>query len=223
MFHRFHRASPPFPSPFLVLTLPRLLVLVVRPPFPPLEKRRPRRSRRPRPRRRPQRSLARSPSGANPASTFLCLNWVAFYARASNVNRILNYYSDCVSPAPRYLLATLLISESATNGNFRLVPPPRCCRESPLLPLRSRFLAGFPPIRCRRANPLLAFLSPRLSPFIPRRSILPALSLSLSLFFSPSSRTGRPCPFQPRVLCEELRFAARPSLEQQPSFRTFFP
>lgn len=51
------------------------------------------------------RSLSRSPSGANPACTFVCLNWVAFYARASNVNRILNYYSDCVSPSPRrYLL-----------------------------------------------------------------------------------------------------------------------
>lgn len=63
----------------------------------------------------------RSPSGANPTCTFVCLNWVAFYARASNVNRILNYYSDCVSPAPRYLLATLLISERATDGNFRVV------------------------------------------------------------------------------------------------------
>lgn len=46
-----------------------------------------------------------------PACTFVCLNWVAFYARASSVNRILNYYSDCVSLPHRYL-RSLLIFES---------------------------------------------------------------------------------------------------------------
>lgn len=87
----------PFPSPFLVFSSCRASasswsVLLL----PPLERR---------PRRSLAFSLARSPSGANPACTFVCLNWVAFYARASNVNRILNYYSDCVSPSPRrYLL-----------------------------------------------------------------------------------------------------------------------
>lgn len=40
---------------------------------------------------------------ANLPYTFVCLNWVAFYTRAWSVNRILNYYSDCVLPAPRYL------------------------------------------------------------------------------------------------------------------------
>lgn len=96
VLRRFHRASPSFPFPLpRVFVLPRLHVLVVRPPFAS-------------PREAAAalaRSLSRSPSGANPACTFVCLNWVAFYARASNVNRILNYYSDCVSPSPRrYLL-----------------------------------------------------------------------------------------------------------------------
>lgn len=35
---------------------------------------------------------------ANLPYTFVCLNWVAFYTRAWSVNRILNYYSDCVLP-----------------------------------------------------------------------------------------------------------------------------
>jgi hypothetical protein len=34
---------------------------------------------------------------ANLPYTFVCLNWVASYTRAWSVNRILNYYSDCVS------------------------------------------------------------------------------------------------------------------------------
>lgn len=48
---------------------------------------------------------------ANLPYTFVCLNWVAFYTRAWSVNRILNYYSDCVLPgapiSPRSLLVHL--------------------------------------------------------------------------------------------------------------------
>jgi len=42
-------------------------------------------------------SRQREHSLANLPYTFVCLNWVAFYTRAWSVNRILNYYSDCVS------------------------------------------------------------------------------------------------------------------------------
>ena len=106
-----------------------------------------------------------SPSGANPACTFVCLNWVAFYARASNVNRILNYYSDCISPVLRYLSATLLISESRETGeNFRVVSyRSKCLRPSLTAsiskPVRRRFLGHFGGCRdrCIENSPRIVF------------------------------------------------------------------
>lgn len=46
---------------------------------------------------------------ANLPYTFVCLNWVAFYTRAWSVNRILNYYSDCVLPGVPISPGSLLV------------------------------------------------------------------------------------------------------------------
>lgn len=53
----------------------------------------------------PHLAAASTPSLTYRIHTFVCLNWVAFYTRAWSVNRILNYYSDCVSlgEVSRYL------------------------------------------------------------------------------------------------------------------------
>lgn len=107
--HRFHRVSPFFSpvSSFLSLVPPlpsgpsdqrRLsaslssfsLLLLLSPPFlsPQLDG---------------EHSLANLPY------TFVCLNWVAFYTRAWSVNRILNYYSDCVLPGAPISPGSLLV------------------------------------------------------------------------------------------------------------------
>lgn len=125
-FHRFHRVSsfsslvpplPPGPSDpasslcLLVLLLRRSLPFLLRP------------SPSPRPRPPSPSSRRREHSLANLPYTFVCLNWVAFYTRAWSVNRILNYYSDCVLPASRYLPGPRPPSAPAYPSRSPIHPP----------------------------------------------------------------------------------------------------